>query len=82
MFVRLLFTCFCSEGITATDIAFVAKNSPMLLALPPGSKGKGDSMQAAATARAGGTAFPIQYIYVSSEALLPGLVLVRISHIV
>jgi hypothetical protein len=54
----------------------------MLLALPPGSKGKGDSMQAAATARAGGTAFPIQYIYVSSEALLPGLVLVQISHIV
>jgi hypothetical protein len=63
----------CREGITATDVAFVAKNAPMLLALPPGSKGKNDSMQAAATVRAGGNAFPIQFTYVSAPPILtPG----------
>jgi hypothetical protein len=67
-FVLRLVTHFCSEGITATDIAFVAKNTPMLLSLPPGSKGKSDSMRAAATARAGGIAFPMQFVYVSSQA--------------
>jgi len=59
------------EGITATDIAFVAKNSPMLMVLPAGSKGKGDSMQAAVTVRAGGNAFPIQFSYVSGHAPHP-----------
>ena len=66
--VAFLTRAFCSEGITATDLAYVAKNSPMLLALPNGSKGKHHSMQAAATARAGGNAFPIQYVYVSFQA--------------
>ncbi len=41
----------------------------MLLALPNGSKGKHHSMQAAATARAGGNAFPIQYVYVSFKLM-------------
>jgi len=40
----------------------------MMLVLPAGSKGKGDSVKAAATVRAGGDAFPIYYSYVSDQA--------------
>ena len=69
-----------SEGITATDIAFVAKNSPMMLVLPPGSKGKGDSMQAQATVRSGGNAFPIHFSYVSDEAAAAQLLVCQYSH--
>jgi len=70
----------CSEGITATDIAFVAKNSPMMLVLPPGSKGKGDSMQAQATVRSGGNAFPIHFSYVSDQVAAAQLRVCQYSH--
>ena len=70
----------CSEGITATDIAFVAKNAPMMLVLPPGSKGKGDSMQAAATVRSGGDAFPIHFSDVSDHAAAAQLRVCQCSH--
>lgn len=52
----------------------------MMLVLPPGSKGKGDSMQAQATVRSGGNAFPIHFSYVSDQTAAAQLRVCQYSH--